>query len=178
MPADLILVAKFGAPHGVRGEVRVKSFTQDPMAVGDYSPLLSRDGRAFTVETLRPAGEVLIARIAELKDRTAAEAVTNLDLFVPRARIPAPSDEDEFLHADLIGMAVVAVTGETIGTIIAIHEFGAGDMLDVARPGRKAVLIPFTRAIVPTVDLAGRRVVIDPPEGLLDDTPRGPDDHD
>lgn len=178
MPSDLILVAKFGAPHGVRGEVRVKSYTQDPAAILDYSPLQSRDGRTFTVEALRPAGEVLVARIAELKDRTAAGAVTHLDLFVPRARIPAPEDEDEFLHADLIGLAVVTTDGESIGTVIAVHDFGAGDMLDVARPGRKAVLVPFTMAVVPQVDLAGRRVVIDPPAGLLEETPRDPEDRD
>lgn len=178
MPSDLILVAKFGAPHGVRGEVRVKSYTQDPAAILDYSPLQSRDGRTFTVEALRPAGEVLVARIAELKDRTAAGAVTHLDLFVPRARIPAPEDEDEFLHADLIGLAVVTTDGESIGTVVAVHDFGAGDMLDVARPGRKAVLVPFTKAVVPQVDLAGRRVVIDPPAGLLEETPRDPEDRD
>lgn len=178
MSSDLILVARFGAPHGVRGEVRVKSYTQDPAALLDYSPLQSRDGRTFTVEALRPAGEVMIARIAELKDRTAAGAVTHLDLFVPRARIPSPEDEDEFLHADLIGLSVVTTTGEAVGTIIAIHDFGAGDMLDVARPGRKAVLVPFTRAVVPQVDLAGRRVVIDPPAGLLEETPRDPEDRD
>lgn len=178
MSSDLILVARFGAPHGVRGEVRVKSYTQDPAALLDYSPLQSRDGRTFTVEALRPAGEVMIARIAELKDRTAAGAVTHLDLFVPRARIPTPEDEDEFLHADLIGLSVVTTKGEAVGTIIAIHDFGAGDMLDVARPGRKAVLVPFTRAVVPQVDLAGRRVVIDPPAGLLEETPRDPEDRD
>lgn len=178
MAPDLILVAKFGAPHGVRGEVRVKSFTQDPLALADYSPLLTRDGRSFTVEALRPAGEVVIARIAELKDRTAAEAVTHLDLFVPRGRIPAPADEDEFLHADLIGLSVVTTTGEAIGTVIAVHDFGAGDMLDVARSGRRSVLIPFSKAVVPTVDLAGGRVVVDPPAGLLEDTPRGPEDRD
>lgn len=175
--SDLVLVAVFGAPHGVRGEVRIKSYTQDPAAIADYSPLQSRDGRSFTIQSLRPAGEVFVARVAELKDRNAAEAVTNLQLFMPRARIPEP-EEDEFLHADLIGMAVETLAGEKVGTVTAVFDFGAGDVLDVARSGRKGVMIPFTKAVVPTVDLAGRRLVIDPPAGLLEDTPRDPEDRD
>lgn len=169
MPSDLVLVGKFGAAHGIKGEVRLKSYTQDPLAIIDYSPLVTRDGRAFTVEAVRPAGEVLVARIAELKDRNAAEAVTNLDLLVPRERIAGPLDEDEFLHSDLIGLAAVTVEGETIGTVTAVFDFGAGDVLDVARRGRRAVMIPFTKAVVPVVDIAGGRLVVDPPEGLLDD---------
>jgi 16S rRNA processing protein RimM len=169
MASDLVLVAKFGAAHGVRGEVRVKSFTQDPTAIIGYSPLVSRDGRQFTIETLRPAGEVMVARVTELKDRNAAEAVTNLDLLVPRERIAAPVDEDEFLHADLIGLTAVTTGGETIGTVTAVFDFGAGDVLDVARRGRKAVMIPFTKQVVPVVDIAGGRLVVDPPVGLLED---------
>ena len=171
MAADLVLVAKFGAPHGVKGEVRVKSFTADPQALADYSPLQSRDGRSFTIRALRPAGEVMVARIAELTDRTAAEAVTHLDLFVPRDRIPTPDDEDEFLHADLLGLAVVTTAGEAVGTVTAVYDFGAGDVLDVARPARKGVMIPFTKAVVPTIDMAARTLIIDPPPGLLDDEP-------
>jgi len=178
MSTDLVLVAKFGAPHGVRGEVRVKSYTQDPAAILDYSPLQSRDGRLFTVRSVRPAGEVLVARIAELTDRNAAEAVTNMQLFVPRERIPPADDEDEFLHADLIGLKVEPLDGEAVGTVTAIYDFGAGDVIDVARRAKKAVMVPFTKAVVPTVDIAGGRIVIDPPEGLLEDTPRDPQDRD
>lgn len=178
MSTDLVLVAKFGAPHGVRGEVRVKSYTQDPTAILDYSPLQSRDGRLYTVTSVRPAGEVLVARIAELTDRTAAEAVTNMQLFVPRERIPPADDEDEFLHADLIGLKVETLTGEPVGTVTAVYDFGAGDVIDVARKGQRAVMIPFTKAVVPTVDIAGGRIVIDPPAGLLEDTPRDPEDRD
>jgi 16S rRNA processing protein RimM len=179
MSSDLVLVAKFGAPHGVRGEVRVKSFTQDPAAIADYSPLSSRDGRTFTIQSLRPAGEVLVARIAEFKSRDDAEAVTNLQLFVPRARIPVADEaEDEFLHADLIGLRVETAAGEVIGTVTAVFDFGAGDVLDVARKAKRAVMIPFTKAVVPVVDIRGGRLVIDPPEGLLEDTPRGPEDRD
>jgi 16S rRNA processing protein RimM len=169
MASDLVLVAKFGAAHGVRGEVRVKSFTQDPAAILGYSPLVSRDGRQFTIEAVRPAGEVLVARVKELNDRNAAEAVTNLDLLVPRDRLAGPMDEDEFLHADLIGLTAVTAGGETIGTVTAVFDFGAGDVLDVARSGKKAVMIPFTKQVVPVVDIAGGRLVVDPPVGLLED---------
>ncbi|CEJ10657.1 Ribosome maturation factor RimM [bacterium YEK0313] len=169
MPSDLVLVGKFGAAHGIKGEVRLKSYTQDPLAIVDYSPLVTRDGRSFTIEAARPAGEVLVARVRELKDRNAAEAVTNLDLLAPRERIAGPLDEDEFLHSDLIGLAAVTVAGEEIGTVTAVFDFGAGDVLDIARRGRKAVMIPFTKAVVPEIDIAGGRLVVDPPEGLLDD---------
>lgn len=169
MPSDLVLVAKFGAAHGIKGEVRVKSYTQDPAAILGYSPLVSRDGRTFTIETVRPAGEVLVARVVELKDRNAAEAVTNLDLLVPRERLAGPMDEDEFLHSDLIGLTATTTAGETIGTVTAVFDFGAGDVIDVARRGKRAVMIPFTKAVVPVVDIAGGKLVVDPPAGLLED---------
>ncbi|QCI64421.1 ribosome maturation factor RimM [Phreatobacter stygius] len=169
MPSDLVLVAKFGAAHGIKGEVRLKSYTQDPTAILGYSPLTTRDGRTFTLETVRPAGEVLVARVTELRDRNAAEAVTNLDLLVPRERLAGPMDEDEFLHSDLIGLTAVTTAGETIGTVTAVFDFGAGDIIDVARRGRKAVMIPFTKAVVPSVDIAGGKLVVDPPPGLLED---------
>ncbi|QCK84766.1 ribosome maturation factor RimM [Phreatobacter aquaticus] len=178
MPSDLVLVAKFGAAHGVRGEVRIKSYTQDPQALLDYSPLATRDGRLFHIESLRPAREVLVARITELKDRNAAEAVTNLDLLVPKDRIPPAEDEDEFLHSDLIDLKAYSVAGDFIGTITAVHDFGAGAMLDVARKARKSVLIPFTKAMVPEVNVAGGRVSVDCPPDYFEDTPRPPEDRD
>lgn len=169
MPDSLVLVATFGAPHGVRGEVRLKAYTTNPLSLLDYSPLQARDGRRFTVLSLRPQGEVYVARVKEFADRNAAEAVTRLDLFVPRDRLPPPENEDEFLHVDLVGLTVVATSGETIGTVVGVFDFGAGDVLDVARPGAKGVMIPFTKAVVPVVDIAGKRLVVDPPPGLLDD---------
>jgi 16S rRNA processing protein RimM len=101
-----------------------------------------------------------------------------MQLFVPRERIPPADDEDEFLHADLIGLKVETLDGEAVGTVTAIYDFGAGDVIDVARRAKKAVMVPFTKAVVPTVDIAGGRIVIDPPEGLLEDTPRDPQDRD
>lgn len=171
MADDLVLVATFGAPHGVKGEVRIKSFTAEPLALLDYSPLVARDGRTFSLVALRPQGDMLVARVSEIADRSAAERVTRLNLFVPRARLPQPADDDEFMHADLIGLSVVDAAGARIGTVTGVFDFGAGDVLDVARVGAKGVMIPFTRAMVPVVDLSSRRLVVDLPPGFLEDEP-------
>jgi 16S rRNA processing protein RimM len=169
--ADSIVIARIGAPHGVRGEVRLKLFAADPAALQDYGPLRSRDGREFTVTAMRPASgaspDMLVVRLAGVADRTAAEALTNLDLMVDRGRLPPPG-EDDFYQADLIGLAAMTADGARLGTIIAVPNYGAGDLLEIAPPQGQTLLVPFTRAIVPVVDIASGRVVIDPPEGLLD----------
>jgi 16S rRNA processing protein RimM len=168
--AERICVAKIGPAHGTRGEVRLKSFTTDPMAVKDYGALETEDGTAtFRIEALRPAKSHLVAQLAGVRDRTAAERLANLRLFVPRERLPAP-ETDEFYHADLIGLAAVATDGRALGTVVAIHDFGAGDILEVRPEGqRNTVMLPFTTTTVPVVDVAGRRIVIDPPEGVFKD---------
>jgi 16S rRNA processing protein RimM len=166
--AERICVAQIGAAHGTRGEVKLRSFTADPMAVKDYGALESEDGTAtFRIEALRPAKGHLVARLAGLRDRTAAERLTNMRLFVPRERLPAP-EADEFYHADLIGLAAVATDGRALGTVVAIHDFGAGDILELRQEGRReTVMLPFTEATVPVVDVVGGRIVIDPPAGVL-----------
>jgi 16S rRNA processing protein RimM len=166
--AERICVAQIGPAHGTRGEVRLKSFTADPMAVKDYGALETEDGTAtFRIEALRPAKSYLVAQLAGIRDRTAAERLANLRLFVPRERLPAP-EADEFYHADLIGLAAVTSDGRALGTVVAIHDFGAGDILEVRQEGRRnTVMLPFTTATVPVVDVAGRRIVIDPPEGVF-----------
>jgi 16S rRNA processing protein RimM len=168
--AERICVAQIGPAHGTRGEVRLKSFTTDPMAVKDYGALETEDGTAtFRIEALRPAKSHLVAQLAGVRDRTAAERLANLRLFVPRERLPAP-ETDEFYHADLIGLAAVATDGRALGTVVAIHDFGAGDILEVRPEGqRNTVMLPFTTTTVPVVDVAGRRIVIDPPEGVFKD---------
>jgi 16S rRNA processing protein RimM len=166
-PADRILVAQLGAAHGLRGEVRLRSFTAEPMAVKDYGPLESDDGQTFRIEALRPAKDILIARLAGIADRNAAERLRNLRLYVPRARLPAP-EADEFYHADLIGLAAVAPDGRRLGTVVALQNFGAGDLVEVKLAGGATVLLPFTKAGVPEVDVAGGRVVVDLPESALD----------
>jgi 16S rRNA processing protein RimM len=171
-PADTILVARIGAPHGLKGEVRVKALTADPLSLKDYSPLLAGDGRLFHVETARPAGaspDVLIVRFRGIGDRNAAESLNGSELFIPRGRLPAPADEDEFYHADLIGLAATTVAGEDLGTVVAVHNFGAGDIVEIAPRRGPTLLVPFTRAVVPVVDIAGGRLLVDPPPGLLDE---------
>ncbi|HET9903392.1 MAG TPA: ribosome maturation factor RimM [Xanthobacteraceae bacterium] len=162
-------VGQLGAPHGVRGDVRLKSFTADPLAIGRYGPLESEDGRqTFRILGLRRAKDMLIARLEGVADRTAAERLRNLRLYVPRDRLPAPED-DEFYHADLIGLAVTDRGGERLGTVVAVQNFGAGDLIEIAPQGASAtVLLPFTRAVVPEVDLRAGRLVVEPPEGAFE----------
>jgi len=167
--AERVCVAQIGPAHGVRGEVKLKSFTADPMAVKDYGPLETEDGTAhIEIEALRPAKDHLVAWLRGVRGREGAEALRNVRLFVPRARLPKIEGDDEFYHADLIGLAVVDRAGVPLGAIVAIHNFGAGDLLEV-RPAEASdtVMVPFTAATVPVVDIAGGRVVIDPPQGLF-----------
>ncbi len=162
--AARICVAQLGAAHGVRGELRLWSFTQDPAAVRNYAPLTSEDGRRqFTITAFRPAKDHFVVRLAGVDTRDAAEALTNTKLFVTRDNLPAP-DEDEFYHADLIGLAAEGADGTRIGTIVAVHDFGAGDILEILPEGGGASLMfAFTKATVPTVDFATGRVIIEPP---------------
>jgi 16S rRNA processing protein RimM len=165
--ADRVCVAQIDGPHGLRGEVKVKSFTADPTAVKDYGPLQSEDGSAsFEIETLRPAKGHLIARLRGVVDRDAAERLRNVRLFVPRERLP-PAEADEFYHADLVGLSAVTPEGSEIGTVVAVHDFGAGDILELRpRAGSTTVMVPFTATYVPSVDLAAGRVVVAPTQEI------------
>jgi 16S rRNA processing protein RimM len=166
MGADRVLVARIGAALGLRGEVRLWAFTADPMAIREYGLLEADDGRRFTIDSLRPGKGFLVARFAGIGDRTAAETLTNIDLYVPRDRLPAP-DVGEFYHADLIGLAAVTPDGRPLGTVIAVHDFGAGDLIEIRPDDGPTLMVPFTAADVPVVDVARGRLVVDPPEGLL-----------
>jgi 16S rRNA processing protein RimM len=168
-----VCIARIGAAHGVRGEVRLWPFTADPLAVASYGPLETTDGkRRFEIATARAAKDHLVARIKGVDTREAAEALNGLELFVAREKLPA-TDADEFYHADLIGLAAVSTAGDTLGRIIAVHNFGAGDIIEIALGGGgETKLLPFTNAVVPTVDLAGGRVVIELPQLIEgDDAP-------
>jgi 16S rRNA processing protein RimM len=156
-----VCVARLGAAHGVRGEVRLWSFTAAPAAVVDYGPFETADGRAIEIETLRPAKDFFVARLKGIADRNAAESLRNVELFVPRARLPAPADDDEFYHADLIGLAVVDPSGAALGTVVALHNFGAGDIVEIRRAdANDTVMLPFTQVAVPEIDVAGGRIVV------------------
>ncbi len=173
-----IVLARFGAAHGVRGEVRLKSYTETPLAIADYAPLKGSDGRDYRLVGARPAAgaspDMLVVRVDGIRDRNGAEALNGVELSVPRERLPAPGADDEFYHADLIGLAAETTDGATLGTVTAIENHGAGDLLEIAPAGASAYLVPFTRAIVPVVDIAAGKIVVDPPPGLLDD--RGGED--
>jgi len=162
---DRICVAQIGAAHGLRGEVRLWSFTQDPEAVTSYGPLESEDGaRRFEIEALRPAKDHFVARLAGIGDRDAAEKLTNLKLYVPRDRLPAVEDDDTFYQSDLIGLAAVTPDGAAVGTVRAVYNYGAGDILEIAPPdGSDALMVPFSIEAVPAVDIKGKRIVVVPP---------------
>ena len=164
MATDRICVAQIGGAHGIRGEVKLKSFTADPMAVKDYAPLESEDGSAsFVIEALRPARGHLVAQLRGIRDRNAAQGLAHLKLFVPRERLPAPA-ADEFYHVDLIGLRAVTNDGREVGTVSAVHDFGAGDILELRIAGSGiTMMLPFTQACVPAVDLAGGHIVVVPP---------------
>jgi 16S rRNA processing protein RimM len=158
--ANRVCVAQIGAPHGVRGEVRLWTFTADPMAVTQYGPLESEDGkRTFEIEKVRPAKGHLVARLRGVPDRDAAERLTNIKLFVLRERLPAPED-GEFYIADMIGLRVDDEDGNAIGAVIAVHNFGAGDIVEIQPPEGGTMLLPFTEAAFPEVDIKGGRLVV------------------
>jgi 16S rRNA processing protein RimM len=149
----------------VRGEVRLWPFTQDPLAVASYGPLQSEDGtRTVEIESVREGKDHLIARLKGVTDRSAAEALRNVDLYVPRERLPEIDDEDTYYHSDLIGLGAVREDGTQIGTVHAIHNFGAGDVIEIAPLGSgETLMLPFTQSTVPRVDLAARQIVVVPP---------------
>jgi len=159
-----ICLGQIGAPHGLRGEVRLRSFTADPDAITGYGPLETEDGHVVKIETLRPAKDHFVARLTGVSDRNAAERLTNIKLYVPRERLPAPQSADEFYHADLIGLAVIDGNGNDLGTVLAMHNFGAGDLVEI-KPTNGGVtkLLPFNEATVPVVDLAAGRLIVEPP---------------
>jgi 16S rRNA processing protein RimM len=156
-----ILMAVIGAAHGIRGEVRVKTFTSDPLALGNYGPLYAKDGRAFEILDIRPAGTVVVVRLKGVNDRGAAEALNGTELFVDRSLLPDDTEGDEFYHADLVGLAVRDENDETVGKVTAVQNYGGGDILEITHGGTKGVLVPFTQAAVPLVDVAAGFVRID-----------------
>ncbi|TMJ01933.1 MAG: ribosome maturation factor RimM [Alphaproteobacteria bacterium] len=161
---DRVCIAQIGAAHGVRGEVRLKAFTEDPLSVARYGALETEDGkRLVEIEAVRPAKDMLVARLKGISDRDAAARLTNVRLYVAREKLPKAAD-DEFYHADLIGLAAVTSSGEALGTVKALHNFGAGDLLEIEPvTGGATLMLPFTEVTVPTVDIAGRKIVIEPP---------------
>jgi 16S rRNA processing protein RimM len=156
---DLVLVGAVVGAFGVRGEVRVRSFTADPAAIASYGPLLDKAGAlVLTPKRLRPAGEEFALTAPEVKTREEAQALRGTGLFVSRAALP-PTEEDEFYHVDLIGCEVEALDGTALGSVRSVQDFGAGDLLEIRPPEGQTWFLPFTKAAVPVVDLGGRRLV-------------------
>ena len=163
MSSDRVLLGVVAAPHGVRGLVRIRSFTEDPMAIASYGELSDEAGKTrYRVEALSTVKGAVLARIEGVADRNAAEAIRGLRLYVERERLPATS-EREWYEADLVGLAAVGRDGRDWGKVIAFHDFGAGSVMEVSG----GVMLPFTDEAVPEIDVAGGKVVVEPPVGLL-----------
>ena len=167
-----ICVARIGAAHGVRGAVKLWTFTEDPLAVKHYGPLSTKDGaRQFELTHVRAAKDHLVATLKGVATREDAERLNGIELYIAREQLP-DTDEDEYYHADLIGLAAVTTSNEPLGRVIAIHDFGAGTIIEIAPLQGTTMLLPFTNAVVPTVDLAGGRVVIELPQEIDGDSDR------
>jgi len=156
-----VLIARFGAAHGVRGDIKLWSFTESPLAVADYGPLEAADGRTFELESVRTQKDFLVARVSGVSDRDAAERLRNLELYVARDRLP-PIDEDETWYiSDLIGLAAQDTNGVAVGKVTAVHNFGAGDVLEIApAAGGPTLMLPFTGDTVPEVYVSAGWIVV------------------
>jgi 16S rRNA processing protein RimM len=166
--ADKICVGAIAGAFGVQGEVRIKSFTAVPHEIAEYNPLTSEDGRSFEVMLTREVKNGFAAVVSGIDSKEEADALKGVQLFVPRDRLPHLPD-DEFYHSDLIGLEVFDTGGASLGKVKAVMNHGASDLLELLVPGQSnTVLLPFTQAAVPTVDLASGRIIADPPDGLLD----------
>jgi 16S rRNA processing protein RimM len=178
---DLVLVGEFGRAHGLKGEVRLKSYTGDPLAIAAYGPLASADGRTFLLKkNARPAPggapDMLIVQVEGVTSREAAEALNRIALYLERDRLPPPDEEDEFLLADLIGLPVQDEAGTVVGTVVDVPNYGGGDLLEIApAKGGASALLPFTKAFVPVVEIAERRIVAALPDDFFEPARPEPD---
>lgn len=170
MPEGRIQLGVIGRAHGVRGLVRVTSHTADPAALTAYGPLHDERGRQFTLrwkgEGIAEVSEIVGGTSVRVTDRTAAEKLTNTRLFIDRSALP-PAEEDSFYLADLIGLTAFDLFGAAVGTVVVVHDYGAGASLEIERQGASPLILPFTHACVPVVDIAGRRVVVAPPDEIV-----------
>ena len=174
----MVVMAQIGRAHGLKGEVHAQSFTADPLALTDYGDLTDAKGRVFKITAMRPQGAGLVLRLNGVTTREAAEALNGVELLMPREALPDTDDDDDFYYADLIGLDAVSTSNETLGKVLAVHNFGAGDMLEMRLVNGKSVYVPFTKAAVPTVSIKSGTVSIDvEAAGLLDgETPEHGED--
>ena len=161
--ADVLLVGAIVEASGLKGEVKVKSFTASPMNIGQYGVLFTEDGRSFEVESVRALkGNAVVVRLKGINDRGSAETLKGVRLYVSRGALPSPK-KGEFYHADLMGLRVEDVEGNNLGIVCGIHNFGAGDMIEVENAKRETTMLPFTRTTVRSIDVVGGRIVVTPP---------------
>ncbi len=166
-----ILMGVITGAHGVRGLLRIKSFAAEPGAIAAYGPLEDEPGeRRFALTPVGAAKGVILARLPGIEDRDAAERLKGVRLYLKRAALPEPGEE-EYYHADLIGLRVWLKDGTELGKVAAVNDYGAGDHLEIACKDGRLVAVPFTRDAVPMVDIMEAKIVIDPPEGLFDNRP-------
>ncbi len=166
-PVDNILMGRVGAAHGLAGEVRITSFTRDPLSIAAYSPLLTdRDGLSVSILTARLSKNVVIAKLDGINDRAQAEALNGVELFVKRSALSDSQDEDEFLHADLIGLEARLQDGTVFGKIVAVPNYGAGDLVEIALPGGQTTLLAFTREVVREIHVEQGYIIVVVPEEI------------
>jgi 16S rRNA processing protein RimM len=162
--SNLVLMGRIGAAHGIKGEVRVQSFTEEPLDLVGYSPFATgRPGLIVSIAKARGTTNMLVARIEGVEDRSAAERLNGVELFVERSRLPEPQEADDFYHADLLGLTAQLTDGTTIGEVTAVPNYGAGDILEVRNAGGETFMFPFTRQVVPEINVKDGFLVIDPP---------------
>lgn len=157
-----ILMAKIGAAHGLKGEVRIKSFAGDPMRLADYGPLFDARGSLFEIDGLRPSRDMVIARFKSVTSREQAELLNGTELFIDRSQLPHDTEEDEYYQADLIGMQLRDESGTAFGTVESIHNYGAGDIIEVRKDRRHTFMIPFTKAAISKINMEAGIMTIDP----------------
>ncbi len=162
-----IILGRITGPQGIKGEVKLQSFTADPLDIASYGPLDASNGLRLTIKSVKPYKNTLLARIDGVDDRNGAEALRGVELMIDRDRLPE-AGEDEIYHADLIGLSAHDTTGNLLGTVVAVMDFGAGELLELKPAEGKTILVPFNVDTVPDIDLDAGRLTIDPPEGLLD----------
>jgi len=160
--SERVRIGRIAAAHGLRGEVKIRSFTENPEDVGAYGPVSDAQGRALSLSDIRPAkGAFVIATVDNVADRNAAEALVGRDLFVPQDALPPPED-DEWYYSDLVGLAALDPEGRSLGTVVAVYDFGAGDLIEIAPPVGKPFMVPFTVACVPDIKIADGTITIIP----------------
>lgn len=160
--SKFVTIAKLGRAQGLRGEVRATVYLEDPMQIKKYNPLITSDGRTLSVKKIRPAKNVFVITLKEIEGRTEAEALNGLELKIERSKLPKLDNDEDFYHEDLIGMTAISLDGMNYGRIAALHNFGAGDIVELRGGAAKSsTMVPFTKAAIPTLDMEARQIIID-----------------